>query len=416
MAAGLKQSFRALRHRDFRWFWIGALVSNVGSWMQNAAVPYVVYTLTGSTALVGLTAFLQMIPVVLVGPWSGPLADRVDRRRLLIVTQGLMAVVAFGLWGLWASGVESVAWLMVLIALSGIVAGVNIPAWQAFVPSLVPRHDLLNAVALNSAQFNAGRAIGPALAGAVLVTLGPAWAFFLNALSFGGVILALGLIRRPPAERRAVSGGSLRQFAEGVRYVRASPEIFACILLVLAVASLGQPVVQLLPVFAEDVFDVGGGAYGILAGAIGTGATIAAPLLGWIEGWRRSRLLMASIVAYGALLVGFAQAPLFLLAVAVIVAAGMAFLAVVSTLQTTVQLLVDDSVRGRVMAVYVMAFTAAYPVGSLVQGWLADHVGARATTTGAGLLLVALAAALASTPWFDRFDRPTPVAADPELV
>lgn len=416
VAGGMSTSFRALRHRDFRFFWTGALVSNIGSWMQNAAVPYVVFELTDSTTLVGLTAFLQMIPVVFVGPWSGPLADRVDRRRLLLLTQALMALLAFGLWGVWASGWESVPALMALIALSGVVAGVNTPAWQAFVPSLVPRDDLLNAVALNSAQFNAGRAIGPAMAGAVLVTLGPSWAFFLNALSFAGVIFTLWVIRRPPPERRPVSGGSLRQFAEGVRYVRASPEILACMLLVLAVAGLGQPIVQLLPVYAERVFDVGGGAYGVLAGAIGAGATVAVPLLGWLEGLRRSRLLAGSIIGYGALLVGFAQAPGFLLAVALITMAGMAFLAVVSTLQTTVQLLVDEALRGRVMAVYVMAFTAAYPVGSLLQGWVADHLGAPTTTTVAGLALVALAGVLASTPWFDRFDRPTPVEADVELV
>lgn len=408
----MRQSFRALHHRDFRLFWTGALVSNIGSWMQNAAVPYVVYDLTGSTTLVGVTAFLQMFPVVIVGPWSGPLADRVDRRRLLLVTQTAMAVLASGLWASWSAGIESVPLLMAIITASGVVAGVNIPAWQAFVPSLVPRDDLLNAVALNSAQFNAGRAIGPAMAGAVLVTLGPSWAFFLNALSFGAVLVALWWIRRPPVERRAASGGSLRQFAEGVRYVRASPEILACMLLVLAVAGLGQPVVQLLPVFADDVFSVGGGAYGVLAGAIGAGATVAAPLLGLIEGWRRSRLLAGSIIGYGALLVGFAQSPVYVLAVGVIALAGMAFLAVVSTLQTTVQLLVDESLRGRVMAVYVMAFTAAYPIGSLVQGWLADHVGARATTTGAGLALVVLSVSLAATPWFDRFDRPAPVSPD----
>jgi len=402
---GFRAAVRALRHRDFRLFWLGALVSNIGTWVQSATVPYVVYELTGSKSLIGITAFLTFFPVVLMGPLGGSLADRYSRRRVLLWTQTGMAIVALALWAVWASGLDSVAALMGLVALGAFVSGLNIPSWQAYVSELVPRRDLLNAVTLNSAQFNAARAVGPGLAGVVLATLGPSWGFLLNALSFAAVIGALLLVRTVDAERERPTGTVRSQFLEGTAFVRAHGELLLCIALVVLVAGLGQPVFQLMPVFASDVFDVGESGYGLLAGALGFGGILATPIIGgWGDLVRRSRLVAGALVLYGVALLVFASTRSLVVAVPAIACAGASFLAVVSTLNTTVQLLVEERFRGRVMALYVMGFTAAYPIGSLIQGSIADVVGAPATVFGAGVVLLVVTFVARLTPVFDRLD------------
>lgn len=409
---GLRSAVRALRHRDFALFWSSALVSSTGTWIQNVTVPYVVYDLTGSKSLVGITAFLNMFPTVLVGPLAGSLADRFPRRKVLLGTQLAQSVVAGTLWLIWLAGGDSVAVLMALVTLAALCSGLNIPAQQAYVTELVPRRDLLNAITLNSAQFNAARAIGPAVAGIVLATLGAAWSFFLNAVSFGAVIIALLLVRTADVERERPEGNVRQQFAEGWRYVRASPEIVLCMSLVVLVAGLGMPVAQLMPVYATDVFDVGKGGYGLLASALGIGGIIATPIIGgWGDSVPRRRLVVLGVVLYGLSLLVFAHAPWFALGVAAIGLAGACFLAVISTLNTTVQVLVDERLRGRIMAIYIMAFTAAYPVGSLLQGSIADHIGAPATTTGAGVLLLAIVAWARSTSAFQHLDAKEEVEA-----
>jgi predicted MFS family arabinose efflux permease len=402
---GLRVAVRALKHRDFALFWSSALFSNVGTWIQNTTVPYVVYDLTGSKSLVGITAFLNMFPSVLIGPLAGSLADRYPRRKLLIVTQLAQALVAAALWAVWLAGGDSVPALLVLVTMASLANGLNIPAWQSYVTELVPRRDLLNAITLNSAQFNAARAIGPAIAGVVLATLGAAWGFFLNAVSFGAVIVALLMMRTVDVIRERPAGNVRQQCAEGWRYVRASREILLCMALVVLVAGLGMPVAQLMPVYAADVFHVGKTGYGWLASALGIGGIVATPLVGgWGSAVRRSRLVLVALVLYGLVLIAFAQSPTIALAIACTAVAGACFLAVISTLNTTVQLLVDERLRGRIMAIYVMAFTAAYPLGSLVQGAVADHLGAPATTTIAAGILVAATVWVRSTSAFERLD------------
>jgi MFS family permease len=402
---GLRVAVRALKHRDFALFWSSALVSSVGTWVQNTTVPYVVYDITGSKSLLGITAFLNMFPNVVVGPLAGSLADRFPRRKLLVWTQLGQLAVAAALWVVWLAGADSVAALMALVTAAALINGLNIPAWQAYVTELVPRRDLLNAITLNSAQFNAARAIGPAIAGVVLATLGPAWGFFMNAVSFAFVIVALLLMRTVDVQRARPEGNVRQQFVEGWRYVRASPEILLCMGLVVLVAGLGMPVAQLMPVYATDVFDVGKQGYGLLASALGIGGIIVTPIVG---GWggvvRRSRLVVFGMLLYGGSLLAFAHVRSMALAVACIAVAGACFLAVISTLNTTVQLLVEERLRGRIMAIYVMAFTAAYPLGSLLQGWLADVIGVRTTTTAAAAVLIGVTVWVRSTSVFDHLD------------
>ncbi|HAS12372.1 MAG TPA: MFS transporter, partial [Acidimicrobiaceae bacterium] len=226
---GLREAGAALRIPDFRRFWIGATISNSGTWMQNVTVPYVLFQLTDSATWVGLASFLQFLPALFMGPLGGTLADRYPRRTVLLVAQSALALAAVGLWLLWSSGVAEPWSITAMVALFGAIAGTSIGAWQAFVSELVPRHLLLNAVTLNSAQFNAARAVGPALGGLVLGTLGPSWAFGLNALSYVAVLFALATIHPAPVERAPRSGSVLGDLRETAAYVRNMPGIATCI-------------------------------------------------------------------------------------------------------------------------------------------------------------------------------------------
>lgn len=408
---GPRQAVRALRHRDFALFWCGAVVSNIGTFMQGAAIPFVIYDLTGSESLVGVAAFLGFGPIVLMGPLAGAIADRYPRRTVLLVTQSLLAGVALAQWAVWVTGNASVASLIALVAVGGLIAGISIPSFQSLVSELVPRDELLNAVVLNSAQFNVARAVGPALAGVLLAGLGAGAAFFGNAVSFVFVVAALLAIRARPAAPSLVDReGNVARFTESLRYVRGAPELVVPIVLVSLVALLGMPVVQLLPVYAAEVFEVDGSRYGLLAGAMGAGGVVAASVIsGWLGEVRRSQLVGWAVVVYGGGLVGFALAGSFPLGVVLMAVAGAGQIAIVSTLNTTVQLLVADELRGRVMALYVMAFTGAFPLGALVQGTLAGAVGAPAVTVGSGLVLLGLAGTMARQGVFVRFDRRDPV-------
>lgn len=391
---------RAFKHRDFAIFWCGALASNTGSWVQNLTVPYVLYQLTESAFWVGLATFTQFIPVMLLGPLAGSIADRFDRRKVLFATQSMMALAALALWAAWVGGVRDALAILALVALSGVLAGVNIPSWQSFVNDLVPREDLLSAVTLNSLQFNAARALGPGIAGIMLATLGPSWAFFLNAVSFAFVLVALRLVRtRQAARTSALSGGFLRQFRRAMRYTRCQPGILVGIVVAVLVAALGNPVFQFTVVFAAEVFRVGPLGLSLLNVALGLGAVLAAPIVsGWDSVLSRAALTRWALLAYAVALVGFAVAPSYVLGLIALVFVGGGFLAVISATNTSVQVIVADHMRGRVMALRVMAFTGAYPVGALVQGAVADVVGPRATVAGAGVLLLAAGLWLGAKP------------------
>jgi MFS family permease len=391
--SGLGNALRAFRHRDFSIFWTSALLSNTGSWLQSITVPYVLFELTGSETWVGMATFAQFLPSVLMSPAGGSLADRYDRRRLLVVTQSLLAVAAAGLWAFWALGGRSPAMLLVFVAITGTLGGLNIPGWQAFVPALVPREDLLSAVTLNSLQFNAARALGPAVAGAILYTQGPAWTFLLNAMSFGFVLAALVTIRPQEAVPVRRSGGA-GGFVEALRYTARQPGITAGILIALAVGFLGNPIIQFAVVYAKEVYRVGDLGYGFLVAGMGIGAAVAAPLVSGFN-LRRSTVVRLFFPAYGLACAVFGFSTTYWLGLVALIVAGAGFLAVVSASNTAVQIIVADRLRGRVLAVRVMSFTLAFAIGGLIQGALAEGVGLRQTVTGAGLALTALATYLA---------------------
>ncbi len=393
---GLRHSVRALRQRNFALFWTGSLISNTGTWIQNATVPYVLYQMTHSAAWVGFATFAQFIPSVLFGPLGGSLADRLDRRRFLMLTQTLLGILAIAMWLLWIAGLRSPAAILALVAVSGTLSGVNTPTWQAFVPALVPREDLLSAITLNSLQFNAARAIGSALAGLVLYNFGPSNTFLFNAISYLCVLFALSLVRMPAfVPRVAPSGGVLTQFAAAVHYAARRPGITIGILTSIGIAFLGYPIVQFAVVFAQSVYRVGNLEYGLLAAAMGIGALVAAPLVsGWDTVMARATIARFAFPLYGASVLAFGVSANFIVGFVALVFAGAGFLAVISATNTAVQIIVADSMRGRVLACRTMSFTLAYALGGLVQGQLAEWFGPRATVGGAGGLLLAFALAL----------------------
>ncbi|CAN5221097.1 hypothetical protein BH18ACT4_BH18ACT4_07030 [soil metagenome] len=396
----------ALRHRNFAFMWSAALVSNTGSWIQHVTVPYVLYRLTGSAAWVGFAAFAQFLPLVLTGPLAGSLADRFPRRRILLLTQSLMALGAFGLWAIWVAGARSPVLIVALVSISGVVACLNIPAWQAFVTELVPRSVLLNAITLNSAQFNASRAFGPAVGGLVLLSLGPGWAFLINGLSYAAVLAALMLIRVKPIERpQAARPAILREFAATIRYTRSQPGIWTCLLVVVALGLFGSPLFSLLVVFTDDVFHVGEAGYGLLSACQGMGAIAGTPFLaGQGNAMRRGRVTGAVLIVYGVAVAAFGLSPAYWVGAVALAVAGGAYMALASALNTTLQLQVDESMRGKVIAFYLMGLTAAVPIGALAQGWLVETVGPRPTVAGAGFLLVVAALALRVTDRFAAMD------------
>ena len=407
---GLRHAFRALRHRDFALFWSGALVSSTGMWMQAVTVPFVIHEATGSAGWVGLSAFAQFAPVMVMSPFGGALADRHARRTILIWNQAALLVLALALWLSVQGGAIRPGVMVALVSLSGMVAGLGVPSWQSFVAELVPRDSLLNAVSLNSAQFNVSRAIGFMLGGLALYSVGPGLSFLVNGLSYLAVLGALAAIRPRPARwsgaladvqfpELAGPAAGPATFRLGLAYVRQHPGLQLAVLTCGIVMFLGGPVIQLAPVFARDTFGVDERAYGFLAAALGIGATAGSVVISaYGDGVRRSRLIVASIAVYGVAVLGMAVTPSYAGGLAAMTVIGVGYLAVASSLNTSIQLAVDDRFRGRVLALYVMVFTGAYPLGSLLQGIATDYFGVRAVVGTAGTVMLGYAALLASKP------------------
>ena len=389
---GLRAAVAAFRYRNFALFWTGALVSSTGGWVQNVTIPYVVYKLTDNEAWVGFAGFSLLITAALFGPVGGTLADRFDRRRVLITTQSAQAAVALALWATWSAGVRSPGLIVGLAALSGVFAGLMIGSWQAFVSELVPREALLNAVTLNSAQFNAARAFGPAVGGIVLATLGPAWGFFINAVSFLAVIGALlamhldRVVEKVTGRMRVL--GDLKETAA---YVRRTPGIRTCLFVVAGLSFADSPLFQFVVVFADEVFQVDTWVFGVLSAALGIGAILGTPFVaGWGGTIPRSRLVAAAMALNATSLVLFALSPSAWVGFFFLMGAGAGYLAIASSLNTTIQLQVDERLRGKVLSFYVLGVTLVAPFAALFQGFLVDAIGPRAAFTIAGSLFFGL--------------------------
>lgn len=383
----LRRVFSAFESRDFRLLWAGACTSSIGTWMQKLAQSWMVLQLSGSPFLLGLDAFLGEIPIFLFSLVGGVVADRVDRRHVLLASQFVQMSCAFLLTGLIAFKVVQVWHILALSVVVGFAQAFGGPAYQALIPSLVKQDHLPNAIAMNSIQFNVARVIGPVLGGLALTQLGAAWCFGLNGLSFVAVIVSLTLlhVRFVPSGRASSMLHSMRQ---GFGFVRGKPGMVALIVLAFLATMLGIPLMVFLPVFAKDVFHQGPTVYtlllafsgaGSIAGALSVAATGNTP--------RKGRVIVITLVALGMLMVGFSLSRWLPLSCALVFCSGAAMIAVFATLSSLVQLLAHDEMRGRVMSVYNVAFRGGMPMGSLLAGALAPSLTAPVVLASYGVLL-----------------------------
>ena len=400
---------RPLRHRNFALVWTAALVSNVGSWMQTVALGVVITARTHDPLWTGAVAAAAFVPIGALAPVGGALADRLDRRRWLITTTLAEAAFAALLAVLSATG-HAPPWALVVVAFfGGVAAAIGFPAYQAMLPDLVPRRDLLGAVTLSSAQFNLGRVIGPALAGVVLVAGSPTWAFTVNAISFGAVVGALTLVRLPAQHLGAAVEGIVQRIAEGARIAASEPGCRSAIILIAVVALVGSPFIALVPAVAIEALHRGASGTSVLVTAQGIGAVAGALALGPLAGvMARRRLLVGSLLAFPVTLAVYGAAPSLWGKAAAIVAVGACYIGVLSGLNTVVQLRAPADARGRVLGLYMMALGVIYPIGAVVEGALARVFGIDAVTVVGGAVLATgmLVLTVARSHLFDSFEDP----------
>lgn len=376
----LPVTLRALRHRNFQLFFSGQLISLVGTWMQTIAESWLVYRLTGSSLLLGAVGFSSQIPVFLVAPLGGIVADRYDRRRVVIGTQVCSMVLAGIYAALTLSGRIKIWEIFVLAALLGVVNAFDIPGRQAFLMDMVGREDLMNAIALNSSMFNGARIIGPAIAGILVAKIGEGWCFFANSVSYIAVIAGLLMMQITRAAPRAAAASPLAHIMEGFRFVRRTAPIRVILLLLGLVSFVAMPYVVLMPIFADRVLHSGARGLGILMGATGVGALLGALTLASRTGVRGlGRWVAFSCGGFGIFLVLFSFSRSFWLSTALLVPVGFCMMFQMSSSNTLIQAMSPDELRGRVMAVYSMMFMGMAPFGTLLAGALADRLGAPVT-------------------------------------
>ncbi len=407
-------SLRPLRSRNFALIWSAALVSNLGSWMQTIALGVLVYQRTNAPGWTTLVTAAGFVPIGLLAPIGGALADRLDRRRWLILTTLAETLFAVLLAVLVGTHHDPPLALVLLSFLGGASGAIGFPAYQAMVPDLVPKKDLLGAVSLSSAQYNLGRVIGPALAGLVLLTQNYAIVFGINAASFGAVVVALVLVRLPRPVPQQGSLSFAGRILEGVRAARTEPGCRSAILCIAVVALLASPFIALVPVMARAVQPSGWSlelTTATLVTAQGVGAVVGAlALAGLAERFGRLRVLRTAIFVVPILLCAYAVAPTLALAVPAFVAVGAGYIVVLSGLNTVVQLRAPVESRGRILSIYMMALGLVYPLGAVLQGWVANTHGVRAVTVAGAVSLLALAAlaAVARPAIFTNLGDPVP--------
>ncbi len=387
--------FRALRHTNFRLFWSGALVSNIGNWMQTVAQNWLVLSLTHSPFLLGLVNFVANIPMLLLGLFGGVVADRSSRRTVLLITQSamgglimLMAVLTF------FNAIN--IWLVLAIALAiGCVQAFNSPAYQTIMLDLVGKDDLMNAIALNSLQFNLTRVIGPSIAGALVVVVGVAACFFVNSLSFLAVIGALLLVKLPPIAGKVGKASAISQIRESMGYLRQHPTLATLVGLSGLVSILLFPYITLLSVFAKDVFHSDASEYGLLLACVGVGAAVGAIVVASkSDAKKRSNLLFGGAALTCVTMLGFAASSNLYVSMAILPLVGGSMVIMMATMNTIVQTTVPTEMRGRIISIYSLASMGLLPIGNLQAGIVAQNFGAP-FAVALGVIIFALLAAAA---------------------
>jgi len=388
----LPATLRALQYRNFQLFFGGQFISLIGTWMQNVAQAWLVYRITGSSVLLGAVGFSGQIPVFLLAPLGGIVADRWQRRRVVVATQTSAMLLAFTLAALTLTGTVRVWHIFVLSALLGAVYAFDIPARQSFIVEMVGKQDLMNAIALNSSMFNASRVIGPAIAGILVASIGEGWCFFANAASYIAVLAGLLMMRVPRREIPLYGESPVANVVEGFRWVIGNRAVHSLLLLLAVVSLAGMPYTVLMPIFADRILHGGARALGVLMGAAGIGALVGALLLAsrtHLKGL--NRWVGLSAMSFGMLLVAFGYSRVYWLSALLLGFVGFSVMIENGSSNTLIQSMVPDHLRGRVMSVYSMMFMGMAPIGSLIAGALADRVGAPMTVASGGALCAACA-------------------------
>ena len=389
------QTFRSLRHRDYRLLWFGTLFSGLGQWIQQATLGWLTYDLTGSAFLLGAVNGCRSLPLLLLGPFGGVAADRVDRRRLMLTTQVGLMLLSTVFATLIILGQLRVWHIFAFTLLTGVSWAFNMPVRQSVVPNIVARGDLMNAMALNAAGFNITRILGPTVAGVLIATLGPGENFYLQAAAYLGVSLMVLQLRIPPAPRAAHH--SVRaNLKEGALFIWRHPTLRTQMSLALVPVVVALPYTSLMPIFASDVLDVGPTGFGLLMSAPGVGAVIGTLTIASLESIERKGLLMlGAVFGLGASLVAFSLSRSFLLSLLLLIVVGAVQMVYMTTNQTLIQLTTPDHLRGRIMGVYMLN-QGLLPLGSLLAGTLAGLFGAPLAVSLMGVLVALLAQGFAA--------------------
>lgn len=371
-----RHTFRALRHRNYRLFFWGQLVSLIGTWMQQTAMSWFVYQITNSKLLLGAVAAVGSAPMMLFSIWGGSLADRYPKRSILVATQTAQMICAFLLAaGAWA-GFATPLFIIVIAALNGVAMGFDMPARQAFTVEMTSREDLLNAISLNSSIVNGARVVGPSAAGLLIGAVGVATCFFLNGVTFVAVIAGLLMMRLPPFKPTAHTVSAGEHAWNGIVYSMKHQRVRTILLLFLAVGVFGWSYAVLMPAFARDVLGRGANGYGVLMSASGTGALIGALVVAtYGHLFTPRRLALSGVWLFSIALFAFSLSRNFYLALAFLLVAGFGMLLFFSTSNTVLQTIVPDEMRGRVMGVWSLVFGAMIPLGSLEAGAVAHWLG-----------------------------------------
>jgi len=388
---GFRRIFRTLSSRNYRLFFTGQSISLIGTWMQRVAMSWLVYHLTSSEFLLGLVSFLGLIPVFVLSPFAGVLADRFHRLHLLIATQVLAMLQAFLLTVLVMTGLIRIGHIMALATLLGLINSFDTPIRQAFTAELVEKKaDLGNAIALNSAMFNSARMLGPTIAGLLIAAFGEGFCFLLNGLSYLAVIAALLRMRIPPTAEKKQKQKLLKGLKEGFSYSFGFAPIRSVLLLLMTVSMMGMPYIVLMPVFAKNILHGGSETLGFLMGAAGAGALCGAVYLAQrktVAGLERVIPLMTGLFSLG--LIGFALSRHQWLSLSLLLMAGFGLMVQMASSNSILQTIVDDDKRGRVMSFYVMCVMGTTPIGSLLAGVVANRLGAPQTLLIGGICCLA---------------------------
>lgn len=369
----LSQTFSSLQHPNFRLWFSGQIVSLIGTWMQATAQGYLVYELTESPIMLGIVGFANGIPVWLFSLFAGTIADRISRRKMLLITQGSMMVLAFILAALTFSGVVQAWHIIILALLLGTANAFDAPGRQSFVVDLVPKQELTNAIALNSSVFNLGTIIGPSVAGLVYAWLGPGWCFTINGVSFIAVLLALVMMKitpRPPVQTAQRS--MIHNLTEGLRFSFRDENIRVLLIMLTACAVFGFGLLALMPAWATHVLGGDVRTNGMLLSARGVGSLVAALMIAYLG----ARIIRGKLWSLGSLvmpvaLLLFALFRVLPVSLLMLVVMGWSLMSVVNLTNALIQTHIPDELRGRVMSVYILLFQGGFPIGSLIAGWLA---------------------------------------------